>query len=259
VTLDGGEVLAPAGALEDLARGTLRVLHDASFEDDPTRVMRLARYAHRTGLSVDPDTAGLAAAASLDAVSGARIGAELLQIVGEPDPLAVLADLQTKLPLAVERALTQRALDLAPEDADRGLLTLAASIRDGAADEAWIESLELGAYARDVLSAASLAPALARALAAASLPSRMQSILQGVPVEVVAIAGAYGPASAVERWLTDLRHVALEIGGDELLAAGVPEGPELGARLERTLARKLDGLVAPGREAELASALEEER
>ena len=57
------------------------------------------------------------------------------------------------------------------------------------------------------------------------------------------------------RWLEDLRHVRLEIDGDDLLAAGIPEGPEVGARLQRALDRKLDGEVA-GREAELAAALE---
>jgi tRNA nucleotidyltransferase (CCA-adding enzyme) len=49
--------------------------------------------------------------------------------------------------------------------------------------------------------------------------------------------------------------VRLEITGDDLLAAGVPQGPELGERLRRTLDRKLDGEIA-GRDAELAAALE---
>ena len=35
----------------------------------------------------------------------------------------------------------------------------------------------------------------------------------------------------------------LEIDGRDLLAAGIPEGPEIGARLQRTLDRKLDGEI----------------
>jgi tRNA nucleotidyltransferase (CCA-adding enzyme) len=46
----------------------------------------------------------------------------------------------------------------------------------------------------------------------------------------------------------------LEISGDDLIAAGVPEGPRLGRALEETLARKLEGLV-DGREQELETAL----
>ena len=47
----------------------------------------------------------------------------------------------------------------------------------------------------------------------------------------------------------------LEIGGADLLAAGVPEGPAIGRALEETLRRKLDGLV-PDRDEELRTALE---
>jgi tRNA nucleotidyltransferase (CCA-adding enzyme) len=59
----------------------------------------------------------------------------------------------------------------------------------------------------------------------------------------------------VLRWVTDLRGVGLEISGDDLLAAGVPEGPAVGRALEETLRRKLDGVVS-GREAELETALQ---
>jgi tRNA nucleotidyltransferase (CCA-adding enzyme) len=78
----------------------------------------------------------------------------------------------------------------------------------------------------------------------------------------VAIAGALGARRSAEipdrarAWLGELRHVRLEIGGTDLLAAGVPEGPEVGRRLERALERKLDGELEGGREAELRAALE---
>jgi tRNA nucleotidyltransferase (CCA-adding enzyme) len=77
-----------------------------------------------------------------------------------------------------------------------------------------------------------------------------------VPVEAVALAGAHGAREPARRWLDELRHVALEIRGDDLLAAGVPHGPEVGARLAAALDRRLDGELAEGREAELAAALQ---
>jgi tRNA nucleotidyltransferase (CCA-adding enzyme) len=256
VTLERGELIAAEGALEDLAAHGLRVLHDESFIDDPTRVMRLARYAHRLGFTVDPHTAALAAAADLGTVTGSRIGAELRLALLEPDPLAPLADLTEKLPITVDRALVQAALALAPPDASRTLLILAAVTRERA-PATWIESLELLARERDVVLQAKRAPELAAAIEAAKSPSELGAILRGVPVEVIAIAGALGSAAATRRWLTELRHIALEIDGDDLLAAGIVAGPELGARLERTLARKLDGQIDDGRQAELESALGE--
>ena len=48
----------------------------------------------------------------------------------------------------------------------------------------------------------------------------------------------------------------LEITGADLLAAGVPEGPEIGRRLRETLALRLNGELTNGREAELSAALE---
>ena len=68
--------------------------------------------------------------------------------------------------------------------------------------------------------------------------------------EAVALAG--GPNA--RRWIDELRHVRLEITGDDLLAAGVTEGPQVGARLARTLDQVLDGVVT-GRDAQLTAAL----
>src|SRR6185436_19246541 len=72
------------GAREDLEAGVLRVLHDRSFADDPTRLLRLARYAARLGFTAEPHTAALAAAADMAGVSGNRMGAELRLLLAEP-------------------------------------------------------------------------------------------------------------------------------------------------------------------------------
>src|SRR4029077_17477496 len=81
-------------ALDDLAAGRLRVLHDASFIDDPTRLLRLARYEARLGFVCEDPTAVLAreaiAARALDTVSGARIGAELRLGLAEDGALGAL-------------------------------------------------------------------------------------------------------------------------------------------------------------------------
>ncbi len=77
--------------------GRLRVLHERSFLDDPTRLWRLARYRARLGFTVEERTAELAGAAiaqgAPQTVSGARLGAELRLALAEPNPLAVLAEL----------------------------------------------------------------------------------------------------------------------------------------------------------------------
>ncbi len=246
VTLAGAEVLAAGRALEDLAGRRLRVLHEHSFIDDPTRLLRLARYAERLGFEVEPLTERLALQASLASVSGGRIGAELRLALAEPDPLAVLARVADKLPIVVDRALVEDALALAPADSDEAMLILGALTTD----EAWLDGLELTAHERDVV----LACARAR-VPPETTPSALWRAWRAVPVEAVAVVGARSDREAARRWIEELRHVRLEIGGDDLIAAGLSEGPQIGNRLERTLVAKLDGVLTGGREAELRYAL----
>jgi len=118
-----------------------------------------------------------------------------------------------------------------------------------------LESLAFEAEDRDaILIAATRADDVARALEAATAPSEIAVAVAGAPTELVALAGALGPASAAREWLETLRHVRLAIDGGDLLAAGVPEGPAIGRGLRAALAAKLDG-QASGRDEELAAAL----
>ena len=103
VRLADGAVEAWPGALDDLRDGVLRVLHERSFIDDPTRVWRVARYAARLGFSVDPATARLAAAAGPGEVSGERLGYELRLALAEPDPPAVFEELLALNPRVLPR------------------------------------------------------------------------------------------------------------------------------------------------------------
>ena len=253
VSLSDGRLTEVEGALDDLAARRLRVLHESSFIDDPTRILRLARYAVRLGFEPEPHTAELAAAATYDGVSLARIGAELRLALAEANPLAVLSRIEG-LPLAIDEPLACAALALRPEDARLDLLLLACATL-GRANDRWLDGLEFAAAHRDIVLAAWRAPELARAMEEAHRPSELAAVLWREPPEAVALAGALGPAEAARKWLGEFRHVKLEIGGDDLIAAGIEPGPELGAMLRGVLRRKLDGEIGGGREAELAAAL----
>ena len=126
---------------------------------------------------------------------------------------------------------------------------LAASL---AAPADGLAELEFSSAERAIVRAACAAPALDDV---PRTPSELARELRGLPVEAVALAGARGAAEPARRWLDDLRHVRLQISGDDLRAAGVAEGPELGRRLEAVLDMRLDGALGAGREAELRAAL----
>ena len=63
--------------------GVLRVLHDRSFIDDPTRMLRLVRYAARLGFAPDPHTAALIDPTLLATVSQDRINREIRLLLAE--------------------------------------------------------------------------------------------------------------------------------------------------------------------------------
>ena len=88
--LSGGDLIDPHGGVGDLRAGQLRVLHEDSFVDDPTRALRAARYAARFGFDLEPGTAKLLAETDLSTVSEDRIQNELRKIAAEEDPARAL-------------------------------------------------------------------------------------------------------------------------------------------------------------------------
>jgi tRNA nucleotidyltransferase (CCA-adding enzyme) len=281
-----GQLESPPGALEDLAAGRLRVLHERSFIDDPTRLLRLGRYQARLRFEIEERTAARAdealAAHALASVSGARVGAELRLALGEPEPqrsLQALADLGVLAALdrgiALDRQLARDALELLPADGRPDLLLLAVLLRGvsaggeaepRAAPAALLDRFEFPAADRErVLRGALGGTSLRDAIAVARRPSQLHDALAGAPPEAVALAAALAielePSArtqvrrAAVEWLERLRHVRLAITGEDLLAAGIPAGPQIGERLAAALRSRLDGELGDGAEAELRAAL----
>jgi tRNA nucleotidyltransferase (CCA-adding enzyme) len=260
----------PHGGARDLDERTVRILHEGSFLDDPTRLLRAVRYESRLGFRMDPDSESEAreavAGGALGTVSGHRVRDELMDLLGEVEvgrAVERLAD------LGIDRALDP-ALDADAElvasaalacsecGADRALAALAALIvRDPDALAPWVESLGLGRSDRErALAAARQAPGLVAPLRADLPPSAVHALLRCEPPETLALALAMGaPAGPLLRFLADLRSVQLEITGDDLIAAGVPRSEAIGRALDEVLRRKLDGELS-GRDDELAAALE---
>ncbi len=268
---DLGHLYDPHGGLGDLDAKAIRVMHDRSFIDDPTRLLRAVRYATRLGFALEPETERLAREAvagdALATVSGARIRDELMDLLRETDAPAgveLMRDLEIHTALHPDLdpdpdLVASAALGAAAIGADRGVSALAALVESAPEElDLWLADLNLLADERDAASrAARVAPRIAQALREHEhTPSELRALLAREPLEALALALALrAPSEPILRWVTDLRDVGLDISGADLLAAGVPEGPAVGFALEETLRRKLDGLVS-GREHELEMALQ---
>jgi tRNA nucleotidyltransferase (CCA-adding enzyme) len=234
----GGEprLIDPHEGQADLEAGLLRVLHPGSFVDDPTRAIRAARYAARFGFELEPETERLLRAADLSTVSADRREAELLRLAGEPTAPHGLA-------LLCEWGL------LEPR---QGGVDLPGRVDELLAAPPW---REFAPREPALLAAAFGPPGRERDLATASpaRPSHGVELARGHDAVELALARALG-ADWLDDYVGEWRAVALEIDGEDLIAAGVPQGPALGQGLAAALQGKLDGEVE-GREQELARAL----
>jgi tRNA nucleotidyltransferase (CCA-adding enzyme) len=92
-----GHLLDFYGGEQDLNDGLIRVLHSLSFIEDPTRIMRAARFEQRLGFTIEPRTAELIdnALSMLARVTGERIRRELYLILCEEEPERVLRRLDS--------------------------------------------------------------------------------------------------------------------------------------------------------------------
>jgi hypothetical protein len=105
---------------------------------------------------------------------------------------------------------------------------------------------------RVVVAAAHAVPVLH--LAGASDAQLWVAMRRLPPEAAEVVAAGDGPAAeAAQRWLDDVRHRALDLTGDDLVAAGLT-GPAVGAGLEAAMVAMLEGR-AHDREAQLAAAL----
>ncbi len=89
-----GELLDFFGGQRDLKDRALRVLHNLSFVEDPTRVFRAVRFEKRLGFKMGRPTEHLLRSAVsqgfIEQVSGSRLFHELELILREPDPLSAI-------------------------------------------------------------------------------------------------------------------------------------------------------------------------
>ncbi len=93
-----GRILDYFGGVADLRAGRIAVLHNLSFVDDPTRMLRAVRFEHRLGFALETRTAELmhTALPMLRRITGERVRNELNLLLREPAPEAGLLLLQAR-------------------------------------------------------------------------------------------------------------------------------------------------------------------
>ncbi len=264
----GDRLLDPHGGLADLGRRELRVLHPRSFEDDPTRLLRAARYAARLRFALAPGTLRLAReairAGALDSVSGDRLRAEITRLLEEPRPASALRE-AAALGLAaalspgwapdracfeaLERFARAQARPPWPRAADpevrraAGFRLLALGARPAAARGLVARLAFTGGPAGDLLRDVARLPRLLRTLRRELAPGALDALLHGEPDAMLLAAScalATPHARAVARYATTLRSIPSPMDGHVARGLGA-RGTEIGRLLRAARRRALDG------------------
>jgi tRNA nucleotidyltransferase (CCA-adding enzyme) len=260
----------------DLEARVLRVLHNLSFIDDPTRIFRGIRYEARYGLRFDDhSTALLRSCIEMGLVgdlSSSRLRDELTTLLEDPSASAGIrrlgelgADAAIHPRLrgdATAGDLFERATALRDEldvEVPTWRIGLVALARELTADEAydWLDRLKVRRRdAELIVGAIVVAPRIVDRL-------RSERV---APADVAALADRFAPDAPLFALALDeraelrdyfgrLKDVRLEINGEDLIALGLAESPRIGEVLGEIRRRKLNGELG-GREQELAAARE---
>jgi tRNA nucleotidyltransferase (CCA-adding enzyme) len=244
--LDDEELVEWPGARQDLEDRVLRVLHERSFRDDPTRMLRLIRYAARLKFNTHADTRRLIDPRLTDTVTGDRLGNELRLLAEEPPAALFLLErtgLGAKL-LGRRFAVADYGL--------RGPLALAACVTRVPREELTqrLDHLGFRASERHIIVAAATAFERLHGNLDVS-DAELWRLLRRERPETAELLAAAGDAGA-QRWLDDVRHRRLEITGADLIAQGLT-GAAVGQGLAAATVAMLEG-KAQDREAQLEAA-----
>jgi tRNA nucleotidyltransferase (CCA-adding enzyme) len=273
-----GELLDFYGGRKDLDDGIIRVLHSLSFVEDPTRILRGARFEQRFSFRIEPRTEELIGDAldMLDRVSAERVRHELELIVAEEAPervLCRLADLdvlpalhpalrcdawlQTK---AVElRAQLTRLRDagnpLSPDAAPRLHMALFTLNLPPVTLAEFIDKFRVRKEYRDLmLEVAALSAHLGRLGENNLKPSEIVKILEDASDEACLLLRVVTDSWLVHRRLDlyqrRLRYVRPTLNGDDLRRMGIPPARVYHQILDRLRDAHLDGEISTRAEEE---------
>jgi len=268
---DFGLLIDFFGGQRDLREKTIRVLHNLSFIEDPTRAFRAVRFSERFGFKISKHTANLIKSAIemrlFDKLSGTRLYDELLLSFQETEPVKTLkrlsdfgllkvihpnlifnAELETVLK-SMHETLSWFNLLFLDEKTDRGILYLMALLSELKVDDITTALKRLSpppkerdiilkgiSQARDILKRFPL-----------SDPVELYTVLSALKLETVLFAMALSKEiqtkKAISRYLTELRKVKTVLKGHDLKRMGIQPGPIYSEILRELLDEKLRGTV----------------
>jgi tRNA nucleotidyltransferase (CCA-adding enzyme) len=258
---DYGELIDPHQGRNDLEHRLIRVLHDGSFTDDATRILRGVCYEQRFGFELEPETARLLNRdiPMLDTISGDRIRHELEHILEEKRPELVikrLGDLgvldRLSPSLKGDGWIAEKFDDARRLKKPNQLLSLYFCLLIYSLHQRDVEQFlarlnipaKLSRATRDTLRLKTSLPTMDKP---SLKPSEVYYLLREYEPLAIQVNSIATESSTIHRhlqlFLTKLRYVRSALDGEELKKLGISPGPEMGRVLQILHKAKLDGEV----------------
>lgn len=248
-----GQLLDPFDGASDARRGLIRVLHDAAFQDDPTRIIRACRYAARLDAKLEPGTRRLAVRdrRHLAALSPARFGDAWRLLLADPaGPAALEFARALRVPQSrvqgweIARPVLKAASAAAPERRIEAFWAAVGLTARRAILDRVETAVGLNARERRALRHGCELRALRNSLGQWRRASSAAAALERIPDIALQAASEIWSGPSAER-IADIHarrdEIAPPLDGGQIAALGVPRGPEIGAWLARLKAARWDG------------------
>ncbi|HEY2092245.1 MAG TPA: hypothetical protein VGJ81_10165 [Thermoanaerobaculia bacterium] len=247
----------PAGGERDVRERVIRILHDASFVDDPTRIFRALRLAARLGFTIERDTAqqmrDAIESGALGTVARERIWRELFLAMDEAIAPKVLNELMCSGALRIlfgHRKADLESLDRVQKQAtvnpelDKYVLYTSALLRGDASPVDLEGSGFSQKRARNVVQIANELPRFSDALTEAKSERQRLRLLRHASPELLSAIAAMQPdrRNEVARF-QEFQTFKLPLRGNDL---EVPGGPHVARALERTREAVFTGEIGAG-------------
>ncbi|MFP3905306.1 MAG: CCA tRNA nucleotidyltransferase [Armatimonadota bacterium] len=271
-----GTLIDPLGGFEDLRAGRLAALHHDSFRDDPTRVLRAARFRSRFSLKLVPETRSWLALAvdngCMSTVSPQRLLTELWYLLADPYPRGALEllecwDAHSYLDLPAGLAERIGPVDALPvarrklgnmpgvEAIARAALALCFDTPQRAAawTRMWPVRADRAAAVREACSAVHNPPGIifSKHVQNIKLHMALDGLCRAAQFALWVTGGDRARAT-LEHFAHHLQGTRADVTGEDLIALGYTPGPQFRKALQEALEVKLD--CDAGRDEQLAAA-----
>ena len=255
------QILDPTDGLTDISHGTIRVLHNKSFVDDPTRIFRAVKYSIRFGFSIDEKTEKLIGncikSNYINKISGNRILSEVSQILEENNfktniqllsSLGILSSIHPKLKIgnALLDKLTKLNNDT-KEDKSK-LLTLFFSDINPENIDGICQRLDVNPKTVKMLHDIQTIKQNTKSLSKTKIiNSELMMLLDKLDIESISYIQLISKNESLRKnlsnFLDKLRFIKPKIAAKEIISLGITPGPQIGNLLADIRFAVADGIL----------------